>query len=239
MKYKRIILLLFIIFGPFSLFFLLSRSAHSFKTLDYFSDGVPPVYKNFSFPSLDGEVLTDEKLKDKILIVTYMRPGCPYRDCNLDAQMMKFVTYDEVMKAQGFSDVVFITEVLDSTGQEAAHIRKALDLEKETFWTQYIKEKNLPGKDHLIKMLDNKRWYFIPIKDQSFFNVAIKPTGLNPFTSPDSTRPGHFMFERSMLLIDKEKRIRGFYETDQSSQFKNILEDLRVLKKEYAKKNKK
>jgi hypothetical protein len=40
---------------------------------------------------------------------------------------------------------------------------------------------------------------------------------------------------RSVLLIDKEHRIRGFYDLSSSIEYKRIMQELRLLKKQYAK----
>ena len=211
MNAKKVIMLILTIFGPLSLFYFLSKGEYYFKKLPFLHDskeGKPASYDAFTLYDQFGKTITADSLKNKLIIVNYMDKGCPY-DCKMDGKMMKLIVYKEIMDAAGFRDVVIITEVNDSIPEHRKRIQESLEV-------------------------DGSRWKFVYSKDFSFFNAEINKS--NPYTTNDSKYKDGKVYERSVLLLDKQLRIRGFLDNSADIEFKRLNEELRLLKKEYAKK---
>ncbi|HYG50720.1 MAG TPA: hypothetical protein VD905_07440 [Flavobacteriales bacterium] len=212
-RFKKILMMVLVIFGPISFFYFLSRGEYHFKKLPYLSDdknGKPASYDSFALTDQFGQTLTPDSLKGHLVVVNYMDKGCPY-DCKMDGQMMKLVVYKEITGASGFRDVILITEVNDSVAANRKRIQESLDV-------------------------DGKRWKFVYSKEFSFFNTMINKS--NPYTTDDKKYKDGKVYQRSMLLLDKELKIRGFIDNSANIEFKRLNEEMRLLKKEYAKSKK-
>jgi protein SCO1/2 len=211
MSIKKAIMLILVCFGPLSLFYFLSKGEYYFTKLPLLHDskeGKPASYNSFTLYDQEGKTITPDSLKNKLVIINYMDKACPY-DCKVDGKMMKLIVYKEIMDAPGFSDVVIITEVNDSIPANRKRIEESLEV-------------------------DGTRWKFVYSKNFSFFNASINKS--NPYLTIDSKYKEGKVFERAVLLLDKELRIRGFLDNSAAVEFKRLNEELRLLKKEYAKK---
>ncbi len=199
--------------GPPGIFLFLASGEYHFKKLPLLyekNNGVPESYSSISLFDQNNKKITAKFLEGKIVIVNYMAKGCPY-NCKIDGKMMKQIIYNELTSAKGFKDVVIITETNDSTTAGRKVIEESLDVNGE-------------------------KWKFAYSKNFSFFNIDL-PNG-NPFTSTDKKYKGGKKFERCMMIIDKEKRVRGFIDSSADIEFKRLMEELRLLKKEYGKRKK-
>lgn len=207
-------MLLLVIFGPMGFFYFLSKGEYHFKELPHLyeaNNGTPESYKKFELIDQNGDVITQDDLKGKFIIVNYMDKECPYK-CKIDGKMMKLIVYNELVNAAGFKDAIIITEVADSSAANRKVIEETLDV-------------------------DGKKWKFVYSKDFSFFNFNLN--GSNPYTTIDDKYVGAFeskLYQRSMLLLDKSFRVRGFLDSSGDIEFKRVMEELRLLYKEYSKK---
>ncbi|HLP14106.1 MAG TPA: hypothetical protein VK177_19395 [Flavobacteriales bacterium] len=210
-KFKKAVMLILTIFGPITLFWFLAQGEYHFKKLPFLSDdkdGKPDSYNSFVVYDQFGKPITPDSLKGHLVVVNYMDKGCPY-DCKMDGQMMKLVVYKEITGAAGFKDVILITEVNDSVPEHRKRIQESLEV-------------------------DGARWKFVYSKDFSFFNAMINKS--NPYTTPDKKYKDGNVYQRSLLLLDYELKIRGFIDNSANIEYKRLNEELRLLKKEYAKK---
>jgi cytochrome oxidase Cu insertion factor (SCO1/SenC/PrrC family) len=209
--FKKILLFALIIGGPTGLFYFLSKGEYYFKKLPVLygpEENQPYAYDSIDFIDQDGKHLTAADFKDKIIVVTFMEQGCPY-DCKIDGKMMKLLVYNESVEAKGFKDVILITETNDSTQKGRKIMEESLEVKGE-------------------------KWKFVYSKKFSFYNIKLENG--NPYTSPDEKYKNDKKYKRSMLIIDKKKAVRGFLDSSGDIEFKRLMEELRLLKKEYAKK---
>ena len=205
-------MLILVCFGPISLFYFLSTGEYYFKKLPFLHDskkGKPDSYNSFTLIDQFGQPITPDSLKNKLVIINYMDRECPYGDCKMDGKMMRLIVYQEIMDAPGFKDVIIITEVNDSIAKNRKRIQESLEV-------------------------DGGRWKFVYAKNFSFFNAEINKS--NPYLKEDKKYKNGKVFERSVLLLDKKLRIRAFLDNSADIEFKRLNEELRLLKKEYAKK---
>lgn len=82
-------------------------------------------------------------------------------------------------------------------------------------------------------------WYFVTGNKKQIYDLAIE--GYLLPVAEDPRADGGFLHSEQFVLIDKEKRIRGFYDGTQMAEMKRLIEDINVLLAEYqlAKKHKK
>ena len=210
-KFKKILLFTLILGGPPGLLYFFSKGEYYFKKLPILyghEKNKPYPYDSINFIDQNGKVLDTSFFKNKIIVVTFMEKGCPY-DCKIDGKMMRLLVYNESVNAKGFKDVILITETNDSTQKGRKLIEESLEV-------------------------DGKKWKFVYSKNFSFYNIKLENG--NPYTSKDTKYKNDNKFKRSMLIIDKNKEVRGFLDSSGDIEFKRLMEELRLLKKEYAKK---
>lgn len=208
---KRITLLAVIFFLPFSLFYFFSLGSHQFGRLPFFgpenTDGSPFTYGDFSFTTENG-TLSSNDLKGNIIIATVIGSACP-DVCDFAAREFRFMVYQEISKQKKFSDVKIITQLTDTLQGGLGVIKERLDVE-------------------------NDRWLFYQTEKNPLFDVELNDHQLSALQDEQRGNPFYYRF---VLLIDKEMHIRGGYDCSQTIEIKRLMDELRLLKKEYDKKN--
>lgn len=208
---KRITLLAVIFFLPFSLFYFFSLGSHQFGRLPFYgpdnSDGSPFVYEDFSFKTANG-ILSKKNLEGKITIATVVTSSCP-DECDLAAREFRFMAYNDLIRQKKFSDVLIISELID---------------------TNHAKLKDMNERFEV----DTNRWIFYQTPQNPIFEVALNDHRLNEKTDEKRGKPYYYRFA---LLIDKELHIRGWYDCSQTIEIKRLMDELRLLKKEYDRQN--
>lgn len=246
-NFKKVVMMLLVIFGPLSFFYFLSRGKYHFTELPYLYDSnnhKPEIYEKFEVRDQYDSILNQDYFNEKFTVINYMDKTCPYGNCKIDAKMMRLEVYRELLEARGFNDVVIVTEVNDP---EAANRKVIQD----------------------VLGVDGSRWKFVYSENFSFFNLTLN--GTNPYTTNSIELETRKMFnltmrvlrkmsnganmkpsdrekledyfkeriyERSLLILDKSLRIRSYLNSSESIEFKRVMEELRLLKKEYSKKEK-
>lgn len=212
-KFKRICLMAVIILGPASLFYFFSRGDYHFKQLPYLCDlpeGKPLSYDAFNFKDQNDQPFTNADLKDKIVIVNFLDAHCTEM-CKTDRKFFKYEIYNKILSNKGYSDVVIVTETNDSSAQKRKVMQELLGV-------------------------DGSRWKFVYSNAFSFFDAPINKS--NPFRTKDSKFKTGNVHERCVLILDKQLKIRSFFDISHNIELKRILEELQLLKKEYFKKKK-
>lgn len=206
---KRVALMAVIFFLPFSFFYFFSLGSHEFGRLPFLgpeNSGKPFVYSDFSFATKSGK-LTKKELEGKIIIATVVGSGCP-DDCDLAAREFRFMVYQELVHQKKFKDVIILSELLDTNNAHLSNMNEKMDVED-----QY--------------------WQFYESENHFFWNVEMN--GHLLLSQDDQGRPDKKFFPRSALLIDKSFHLRGFYDCSQTIEIKRLMDELRLLKKEYDK----
>jgi hypothetical protein len=245
-NYKKVIMLVLVCFGPLGFFYFLSKGEYHFTALPYLYDEnnhTPKSYEHFEVVDQDGKVLTQDFFKNKFTVINYMDKTCPY-DCKIDAKMMRLVVYKELMGALGFSDVVMITEVNDSVPEHRKMIQDLLGVDGNKWKFVYSKH-----FDFFDIVLNGTNPYITKSSDldaRPFFNMTMKLIrGLSrevDMKEKDRQKLNEYfeenIYQRSILILDKSLRIRSYLNSSESIEFKRVMEELRLLKKEYSKNDK-
>ncbi len=205
---KRIILLLVVFFLPFSFLYFFSLGKHSFGTLPYYGkegpNGRPFSFPDFQFYDAQGKELTQKDFAGKILLVFPLESTCPHR-CDIAVLPFRLVVYKELLANKKFNDVLVLTELLDTLQGGPALMAEKLDV-------------------------DPSRWIFYTTPHNPFWDVEMNGHLL---TEPDKDNPDRPFFRRSIMLIDTLFSPRGFYDGSQAGDMRRIMEEVRLLKKEY------
>lgn len=78
--------------------------------------------------------------------------------------------------------------------------------------------------------VDGKKWYFVTGNRDSTYVLAEK--GYYATAKSDSTAPGGFVHSGGLILVDKERRIRGIYDGTQEEEVDKLSQDLKLLQAE-------
>ena len=78
---------------------------------------------------------------------------------------------------------------------------------------------------------DLGKWYFVTGNRDSIYDLAIK--GYLVPASEDARAEGGFLHSQDLLLVDKEKRIRGIYDGTDSLEANRLKDEIKVLLYEY------
>jgi protein SCO1/2 len=77
---------------------------------------------------------------------------------------------------------------------------------------------------------DNAKWWFLTGNKDSIYDLA-----RNGFLVPAAIdAKGEFFHSQDLLLIDKEKRMRGIYDGTEPAEVDTLIDEIKVLLHEYA-----
>lgn len=167
------------------------------------NDTIYPTIRDFSFINQDSIVVTNKTFENKIYIADFIFLSCPTICPIMTNQMIKVYN---VYKTN--PDVHFLSHTIDpdrDTIQALKDYTSALEL-------------------------DTKKWMFVTGRKEDIYSIAEE----NYFTTAysDSTAPGGFIHGGGLLLIDKNRHIRGVYDGTNQEETKRLINDIDILLKE-------
>jgi protein SCO1/2 len=89
-----------------------------------------------------------------------------------------------------------------------------------------------PEKDKI----NTKKWSLVTGSKESIYDVALNGYFLNAME--DDQAPGGFLHSEMLVLVDKDKHIRGLYEGTNTEDVDRLMEEIKLLKKEEDRKEK-
>ncbi len=164
------------------------------------------VVRQFSFINQEGQTITEQNLKDKIYVVEYFFTTCQGICPKMNDNM--------VAVYQAFrndNDFMILSHTVDPEVDTVAQLKRyAQKYDADPTRWMFL----TGNKDSLYKMAIDD--YLIPIADSTV--EKINPT---------------FIHTQKFVLIDKEKKVRGFYDGTEPASVKKLIQDINELKKEY------
>lgn len=158
----------------------------------------------FKLVNQNGDTITDEDYKDKIYIADFFFTTCP-TICPIMTDHM--VQLQEHLISD--PDVMLlshtVTPEIDSVPQLKAYAVK--------------------------KGVNDAKWNLVTGDKKQIYALA-RESYLAAKSVGDGG-PYDMIHTENFVLVDKEKRIRGFYDGTNSEEIEKLLEDLKVLKAEY------
>lgn len=160
---------------------------------------------DFALTNQNGETITQDDYKDKIYVADFFFTTCP-TICPIMTKNM-----GDIQKSILEDDEVMllshsVTPAIDSVSQ----------LKK------YALEKGVVDRKWNLVTGDKKHIYELARKSY----LAVKTDG--------DGGPYDMIHTENFILVDKEKRIRGFYDGTNPKEIDKLLEDLKILKDSYA-----
>lgn len=82
---------------------------------------------------------------------------------------------------------------------------------------------------------DGKRWMLVTGSKKDIYDMAID--GYKLAAGEDARAPGGFLHSEMFVLVDKGKRIRGYYDGMDTAQVNHLINDIKILTAEDIAKN--
>lgn len=160
----------------------------------------------FSFLNQDSTVITQDAFKDKIYIADFFFTSCS-TICPVMHRNLK-VVYDEYLNNP---DVMFLSHTIDFKYDKPSVLKK------------YAQKLGV----------DTKKWEFVYGSKESVYGIAEKDYLVA--VDEDSSDKDGYIHQGWLVLIDKDKKMRGAYDGTDEKQVDQLKKDVLVLLKEYQK----
>lgn len=164
---------------------------------------VPP----FVLTDQEGKEFSSERLKGKVFVVDFFFTRCGSICPKMSSQMIR--VQDIFTNNLDVQLVSISVDPTHDTPQELAKYAKEYDA-KASQWTF------LTGTKKVIYPLIVKG-FFLPVADAAEYDKAVK--------TPDET----FIHSEKLILVDKNKHIRGFYDGTNRKEVDRLVAEIKVL----------
>jgi len=212
---RKSLILILILLVPSLAYLVLTTGKHNIKKLQYFgpkslaANGKDTIYHTipaFSLKDQDGKPFGDKDLNNKIYVANFFFTSCPTICPKMQTLMKKIQDTDDFKKLNDFKLVSFTVDPDNDTPQKLKEFSNLIKAEKN-------------------------RWYFLTGNRDSIYDLAYKGFMVNAME--DKKADGGFLHSDIMLLIDKEKRVRGIYEGTSYKDVKRLIDEAKVLVAQY------
>jgi protein SCO1/2 len=211
---KRILIILSILFLPCVFYLVLIQGKNHFRHLEIFGpkeavaegDTIYHTIPAFSFQNQEGKTVSNKDLDGKIFVANFFFATCP--------TICPKMNYN----------VKGLTEKY-SLDPQVKFLSFTVDPEKDSVQALAAYAKQLGA--------DNSVWWFLTGNKDSIYSLA-RDGFLVPAAGGKTA--ADFFHSQDLLLIDKEKRIRGIYDGLDESDVKKLNDEIEVLEQEYKEK---
>lgn len=159
---------------------------------------------DFSLTNQNGKTVTQDTYKDKIYVADFFFTTCP-TICPIMTKNMVSVQ-DKIMDDP---EVMLLSHSVTPQIDSVPQLKK------------YALEKGVV----------DAKWNLVTGEKKDIYELARK-SYLAVKTDGDGG-PFDMIHTENFILVDKEKRIRGFYDGTQEEDIQKLLEDLKILKESY------
>ena len=176
------------------------------QLVDKSVQGVTQLHRVGEFNLIDqtNNKLTQEHYKNKIYITDFFFVTCPTICPKMTTQMSR--VYEEF---KDNNDIDFLSHTV-------MPLKDSVPVLKE-----YADKLNI----------DNNKWKFVTGDKKQIYNLARK-TYFAAITEGDGG-VNDFIHTENFVLVDKEKRLRGFYDGTAEKDINRLIDDIYTLLKEY------
>jgi protein SCO1/2 len=203
----RIILIIFLVL-PILWVFLWRSTEYGYKKLPIYSDivfgdTIPFTIDEFSFYDQEGNVFTRDSLKNRIYVANFFFTTCP----DVCPQMNNNVKY----LTQHFKDndgLIFLSHTVNPSNDSVEVLNGYAKKVDATYG----------------------QWYFLTGNKLEIYQLAMnnyKAAAVEELTE------NTFIHSEKLALVDRDYRIRGFYEGRDFQDIQKLKDDIKILFKEY------
>lgn len=167
------------------------------------NDTIHSTIAPFSFISQDSLIVTGKTFDNKIYIADFIFISCP-SICPLMTVEMKKV-YDHY---ETNPNVYFLSHTIDPENDSVPRLKAYTD--------------NLG--------IDGKKWFFVTGEKDSIYSMADNSYFATAYA--DEAAPGGYVHSGGLLLIDKQKQLRGIYDGTNPIETERLIAEIDILLKE-------
>ena len=208
---KGLVLFTILVIPSLSYLFLITGK-NNFKHLEIFGprdldskgDTIYHTIPDFSFTNQEGKTITKKDLEGKIYVANFFFATCPTICPKMSMQLQRVQTEFAAQR-------------------ELKIISHTVNPEKDT-----VEALAAYGKKF---MVNPSKWYLVTGNKKEIYDVAIKGYFLP--TEDEGGGPDNFTHSEKLVLVDKEKRIRGYYDGTNQASVDTLMDEIKVLLLEY------
>lgn len=163
-------------------------------------DTIYQTVPDFSLTNQDGKIIDQNTLNGKIYVADFFFVTCP----TICPRMKKnLLTIYNAYK--GNPNILFLSHTIDPDHDSVSVL-----------------------KDFAERLgADSKQWLFLTGNRDSIYELATH--GYYATALPDSTEPGGYVHSGGLILIDKNRRVRGIYDGTSEKDTKTLMDDMELL----------
>ena len=205
----KILVIGFILIGPLVWGLLWKYSKTSYKKLpvmgsvEMTGDTTPWVIPNFAFISQTGDSVTQKDFEGTIYVANFFFATCPDVCPKMNRNL--HLVYE---KFKNDPKVKFLSHTVhpehDSVEILAEYARKL--------------------------KVNNTKWYFVTGRKKDIYDIAQENYKA---VTVEGDKPANFIHSDKLILVDKEKHIRGIYDSQDYKDVLRLQDDIIIVLKEY------
>lgn len=173
------------------------------------TDTVFHTIADFSFTNQDGEMVSNKNFENSIYVTDFFFTTCHTICPIMSTQMERIVKY-----YNSNNQVLFLSHTVDPEIDTVEQLK------------DYATKHNA----------DSKKWMFVTGNKKELYDIARNSYYMD--AQQGDGGPDDFIHTQNFALIDKEKRIRGYYDGTDSLEVNQLIKDIELLLKEYEYKGK-
>lgn len=163
-------------------------------------DTIYPRIPAFSFTDQDNQQVTQATLKNKIYVADFIFLSCPTICPKMTLEMKK--VYDHYAADER---IVFVSHTIDPDRDTPKRLKS---------YAMHLG-------------VSSGRWHFVTGNKDSIYRIAAKSYFMT--AAPDQSAPGGFAHSGGLLLIDRDRHIRGVYDGTSAEETDRLIADIRRL----------
>jgi protein SCO1/2 len=169
-------------------------------------DTIYPRIRNFSFIDQDSAVVSNKTFENKIYVTDFIFLSCPTICPAMTTEMKKVYMAFHINP-----NIMFLSHTIDPERDSIPVLKRYT---------------NALG-------IDSQKWRFVTGKKEEIYDLAEKNYYNTAYA--DSIAPGGFIHGGGLLLIDKNRHIRGVYDGTNPKETERLLNDMETLLNEQFK----
>lgn len=180
------------------------KKLRTYGSVEMTGDTTPWVIPDFAFINQNNETITQKIFEGKVYVANFFFTTCSEVCPRMNKNL--YIIYD---KYKNNNDLMFLSHTVDP------------DYDSVKVLKEYAKKMNV----------DDSKWHFVTGSKKQLYDIAIESYKAVA-VSQNSDRD--FIHSDKLVLVDKEKHIRGFYDSQDYKEILRLEEDLKILFKEYS-----
>jgi len=158
----------------------------------------------FSFTNQEGKIITEKDLSNKIYVTDFFFTTCQSICPVMSVNMQKMNKL-----FQDKPEVVFLSHTVDPETDSVPQL------------LEYARQHNA----------DPNKWHFLTGDKKALYDMARH--GYLVTATEGNGGPDDFIHTQNFVLVDKQKRIRGYYDGTDSLEVNKMVNDVKLLLAEY------